>query len=133
MFKNTLKIHKPLYKNAGQQAEVNLSFTLYDRPKKADNNKGGADVGTYQVKTFRATVCKGTDPRNVLEEYKDAERFAFVDSEKAVWYDLSKDEFLEFVRAFARIERESNKNGGAEKLRLNGRKQEQREWLMARA
>ena len=133
MMKNTLKRYEIIYKNEGQQAEVDLSYTLTGKPKKADNRKGGADVSTYQVKTFRATLCKGTNPLNVLEEYKDAERFAFVDREGLAWYDLSKDEFIEFVRAFARVERESNKNGGAEKLRLNGRKQEQREWLMARA
>ena len=133
MKKNILKRYDSIYKNVGQQAEVDLAYTLTGKPKKADNRKGGADVLSYQVKTFRATLCKGTDPKAVLEEYKDAERFAFVDSEESTWYDLSKAEFLEFVRAFARVERESNKNGGSAKLRLNGQKKAQRAWLMAKA
>lgn len=130
---NTLLIYETLYKNDGQQAEVNLSFTLTDKPKRADNRKGGADVLSYQVKTFRATLCQGEDVNAILEEYKDAERFAFVDNEKATWYDMSKEEFLAFAKLFARAERNSAKNGGTMKLRLNGQRTAQRAWLQARA
>lgn len=130
---NTLLIHETLYKNDGQQAEVNLSYTLTGKPKRADNRKGGADVLSYQVKTFRATLCQGEDVNAILEEYKDAERFAFVDNEEATWYDMNKEEFLTFARLFARAERNSAKNGGAMKLRLNGQRTAQRAWLQARA
>lgn len=130
---NTLLIHETLYKNDGQQAEVNLSYTLTGKPKRADNRKGGADVLSYQVKTFRATLCQGEDVNAILEEYKDAERFAFVDNEEATWYDMSKEEFLTFARLFARAERNSAKNGGTMKLRLNGQRTAQRAWLQARA
>lgn len=133
MFGNKLKIHETVYKNAGQQAEVNLAYTLTGETRKADNRKGGADVGKYQVKTFRATLCRSAEVADILEEYKEAERFAFVDSESATWYDMSKEEWMEFARLFARVERESNKNGGSAKLRLNGQKQAQRAWLQARA
>lgn len=133
MNKNVLLIHDTMYNNVGQQAEVNLSYTLTGKPKRADNRKGGADVLGYQVKTYRATLCQGTDVNAILEEYKDAERFAFVDNEDATWYDMSKEEFLTFARLFARAERNSAKNGGTMKLRLNGQRTAQRAWLQARA
>jgi len=133
MKRNKLKIHETIYKNAGQQAEVNLAYTLTGETRKADNRKGGADVLNYQVKTFRATLCRSAELSDILVEYKDAERFAFVDTDGGVWYDMSKAEFLEFANLFARVERESNKNGGSTKLRLNGQRKAQRAWLQARA
>lgn len=123
--------NKRVYKNNGQEAERLFALTLTGENRKADNKKGGADVGIYQVKSFRATVCKGHDIEQILVEYEKAERFAFVDIEEMVWYDLSKIEFVRFAEAFKELTRESKSNGGKEKIRLNRRINEQRAYLKA--
>ena len=126
-------MHACPYKNNGQRAEYLHAFELTGVACKADNHKGGADVKNYQVKSFRATVCKGESLDNFFQEYADAERVAFVDEENAKWYDLSKEEFREFIEKFAEACRESAKNGGAKKFRLNRQFRQQREWLDTRA
>lgn len=120
------------YVNKGQRAEYMLALELTGEARKADNRKGGADVNIYQVKSFRATLCKGNDLNAILVEYASAERFAFVDEEDAEWYDLSKAEFMEFARQFAELTKDSAKNGGKEKYRLNRQGRQQREWLRDR-
>lgn len=129
MTANRLAECERIYKNNGQHAEYRLAYTLTGEHRKADNRKGGADVGIYQVKSFGATVCHGNNINAVLDEYADAERFAFVDNEKNVWYDMSKAEFLAFAKAFAVLTRDSEKNGGKEKYRLNKQIRLQREWF----
>ena len=122
----------PYKNNGGQRAEYVLNIELFGTARKADNRKGGADVGVYQVKSFRATLCHGEDLQAILVEYKDAERFAFVDLEEAVWYDMSKAEFMEFARQFAELTKDSARNGGKTKYRLNRQGRQQREWLRDR-
>ena len=129
----TLTPHERIYKNNGQQAEIDLAYTLTGETRKADNRKGGADVGIYQVKSFRATVCKGESLENILSEYAEAERFAFVDRDEKTWYDLSKTEFLEFAQRFAQATTESKLNGGGKKFRLNQQFRQQREWLRSKS
>ena len=123
--------NRRVYKNNGQEAERLFALTLTGENRKADNHKGGADVGIYQVKSFRATVCKGYDIEQIKVEYANAERFAFVDIEEEVWYDLSVEQFVEFAKQFKELTRESKSNGGKEKIRLNRRINEQRAWLKA--
>ena len=120
------------YINKGQRAEYMLALELTGQTRKADNRKGGADVLNYQVKSFRATLCKGNDLSQILVEYAEAERFAFVDEETAEWYDLSKAEFMEFASVFAELTKDSAKNGGKSKYRLNRQGRQQRDWLRDR-
>ena len=129
MTANILKECERVYKNNGQHAEYRLAYTLTGEHRKADNHKGGADVGIYQVKSFRATLCHGDNLNNILEEYADAERFAFVDDEENMWYDLTKEEFVEFAKAIATLTRDSAKNGGKVKYQLNRQYRQQREWF----
>ena len=117
------------YKNIGQRAEYLHALELTGKACKASNARGGADVLTYQVKTFRATVCKGSDLDNFFTEYADAARVAFVDEENALWYDLSKEEFRAFIGLFAEPDNESHKNGSTPKFRLNRQYKAQRNWL----
>lgn len=117
------------YRNNGQHAEQRLAYTLTNTVRKADNRKGGADVNIYQVKTFRATLCHGADLSAILVEYAEAERFAFVDDERDIWFDMDKAEFMQFAEQFAEIAADSRKNGGAIKFRLNRQIEKQREWL----
>ena len=132
MFVNTLKTMTRTYKNNGQHCEQRFAYTMTGEMVKADNHKGGADVLNYQVKSFRATVCKGENLDNFFTEYAEAERIAFVDDEANLWYDLSKEEFRQFIGQFAELTRESAKNGGTAKYRLNRQYRQQREWLRDR-
>ena len=57
------------YRNHGQNAEQSIRFHLTGESLKADNLRfdKGADVLNFQVKSAKATICKGTD----LEKYLD--------------------------------------------------------------
>ena len=130
---NIIKI-EPIYKNIGQEAERQLSYTLTGEAKKADNvsHKVQGDVLDIQVKSARATVCKGTDIEAYLQN-DGAKRFAYVlkDFTKAYIMDLTM--YIAFVNAFATVTRESQKNGGGIKLRLKSESKAMLEWLSARA
>jgi hypothetical protein len=85
---------------------------------KADNlaHDKGADCIGYQIKSARATVCKGTDLRAYLETDM-ATAYAYVTLEGTA-YIMTKTEYIAFVEVFGTVTRESTKNGGAEKIRL---------------
>lgn len=118
------------YKNAGQHAEQAFRFTMTGTLFKADNlpHTLGGDCGNIQIKSARATVCKGTD----LDAYlaiDGAERYAYITEDFQTAYIMSREEYREFVKAFGTVTRESTKNGGAEKIRLKHESKEMREWL----
>ena len=46
---------------------------------------------------------------------------------------MSRQEYIDFVKAFGIVTRESEKNGGAEKTRLKHESKEMLEWLEERA
>ena len=118
------------YKNNGQEAERVFRYTLTGEIAKADNLRHdlGADCLNYQVKSARATVCRGRDLATYLAEDKATE-FAYVlaDFSKAVI--MSREEYTEFVSLFGTVTRESTKNGGHEKIRLGHETEKMREWL----
>ena len=118
------------YKNNGQEAERIFRYTMTGEIAKADNlaHNLGADCLHYQVKSARATVCRGRDLATYLAEDKATE-FAYVlaDFSKAVI--MSKEEYTEFVSLFGTVTRESAKNGGYEKIRLGHETDKMREWL----
>jgi hypothetical protein len=106
------------YKNNGQHMEQWTRFTLTGETAKADNlaHDKGADCLGYQIKSARATVCKGTDIRAYLATDMATEYiYATADG---VAYVMSKTEYIEFVEVFGTVTRESAANGGAEKIRL---------------
>ena len=106
------------YKNNGQHMEQWTRFTLTGEIAKADNlaHDLGADCLGYQIKSARATVCKGTDLVAYLATDKATE-YIYATAE-GVAYVMSRTEYIEFVEVFGTITRESEKNGGAEKIRL---------------
>ena len=118
------------YKNNGQEAERIFRYTMTGEIAKADNlaHNLGTDCLHYQVKSARATVCKGTDIEAYLAEDKATE-FAYVSADFSVAYIMSKAEYIAFVKAFGTVTRESAKNGGHEKTRLKAEGREMREWL----
>lgn len=122
------------YKNNGQHAEQVFRFTMTGKLEKADNKPCTecGDCGDIQVKSARATICKGTDIASHLEQ-DAANRYAYVVADATVAYLMNKKEYLEFASLFGTITRESKANGGAEKMRFKSEGKAMREWLGARA
>lgn len=121
------------YKNNGQHAEQVVRYTLTGEICKADNKPAelGGDCGDLQIKSARATVCKGTNLVEYLE-HDGANRYGYVTKDFECMYEMTKMEYIEFCTMFATVTRESSRNGGAEKLRLKDETRAMLEWLMAR-
>lgn len=106
------------YRNHGQDAEQSIRKALTGETVKADNlaHDKGADCMGYQIKSARATVCKGTDIRAYLAT--DMATEYIYGTNNGVAYIMSRTEYIEFVEIFGTVTRESTANGGAEKIRL---------------
>lgn len=122
------------YKNNGQHAEQVARFTLTGRVERADNKPFtlGGDCGDIQIKSARATVCHGTDIRAHIA-IDGADRYGYVNADFTTMYLMNADEWFAFASLFGTVTRESDKNGGAEKIRLKAESREMTEWLTARA
>ena len=118
------------YANNGQEAERIFRYTLTGRIEKADNvpHDKGADCLQYQVKSARATVCRGRDILAYLAT-DCATEYVYVTADLATAYIMSKTEYVAFVNEFGTLTRESTKNGGHEKIRLGHETDRMREWL----
>ena len=106
------------YANNGQHMEQWTRYTLTGERAKADNlaHDKGADCMGYQIKSARATVCKGTDIRAYLATDK-ATAYIYATAD-GIAYVMSRTEYIAFVEVFGTITRESSRNGGAVKIRL---------------
>ena len=106
------------YANHGQNAEQSVRKTLTGETVKADNlpHNLGADCLGYQIKSARATVCKGRDLVAYLAEDK-ATAYIYATAE-GIAYVMTRTEYIAFATEFGTLTRESSKNGGAEKIRL---------------
>ena len=119
--------------NNGQKAEQIARFNMTGEICKADNKKATecGDCMGYQIKSARATICKGTDIKAHIES--DAAIGYIYITKELVAYTMSKAEYLEFATLFATLTRESAKNGGAEKMRFKSESKTLLEWLRTRA
>lgn len=125
-----LKKIERFYRNNGQEAERIARFTLTGKLEKADNlaHNLASDCLNIQIKSARATVCKGTNLEKYLKE--DASSFfGYVVSDFSKMYLMNKTEYKSFVKTFGTITRESGKNGGSEKIRLKHESKEMIEWF----
>ena len=117
------------YKNLGQNAEQSIRFHFTGKVLKADNIRfdKGTDVLNFQIKSAKATICKGTD----LEKYLDLDAStAYIYASKGGFgYIMDRAEYIAFVKAFGYVTRESEKNGGAEKIRLRDESKKMLAWL----
>lgn len=106
------------YANHGQNAEQSIRKALTGEITKADNlaHDKSADCLGYQIKSARATVCKGTDIRAYLAT--DCATEYIYGTNDGTAYIMSRTEYIEFVEVFGTVTRESSRNGGAEKIRL---------------
>ena len=118
------------YKNNGQEAQRVFTYTLTGRLEKADNipHDKGTDCLQYQIKSARATVCRGRDLLAYLAT-DCATEYVYVTADFATAYVMSKTEYVAFVNEFGTLTRESAKNGGHEKIRLGHETDKMREWL----
>lgn len=115
----TLATIDRLYKNNGQEAERVFRFTMTGELAKADNirHDAGTDCGEYQVKSARATICRGTDLAAYVATEK-ATKFAYINADFTTAYIMSREEYIAFATEFGTVTTESEKNGGAKKIRL---------------
>jgi hypothetical protein len=127
MKKITLTQIERTYKNNGQHAEQVLRYTLTGEIMKADNREG-CDLWDIQIKSSRATVCKGTDYNGHIDN-DTAKQYAYVTADFTTAYLMNKNEYKKFVELFGTVTTESKKNGGATKTRLKEENQKMREWL----
>ena len=120
------------YKNNGQHLEQCFRYSLTGKIEKADNTPydKGTDLFQYSIKSARATVCKGTDIKAHLERDKATE-FVYI-TQTGTCYLMDRREYAEFVETFAEVTRESQKNGGAVKMRLRRETPKMLEWLAER-
>ena len=117
------------YKNHGQDAEQSVRFTLTGEILKADNLRHdlGTDCLNYQIKSARATVCKGAD----LEAYLNLDAstaYIYADNNGTAWV-MSKEEYTLFCKEFVTATHESPANGGGAKLRLKSESSKMMAWL----
>lgn len=106
------------YANHGQNVEQSIRFELTGTIERADNvaHNRGTDCLTYQIKSARASICKGEDIRAYLVDDKATEYI--YGTKEGVAYVMSRKEYIAFVKEFGTITRESTKNGGGIKIRL---------------
>jgi len=123
-----------MYKNNGQHAEQVARFTLTGEIEKADNKPAwmGGDCLNIQIKSARATICKGDDLMKHLET-DGANRYGYVTSDFTKMYLMNRAEYIEFVNKFGTVTRDSEKNGGGKKIRLKSESRAMREWFEERA
>ena len=130
MYTIKLKPLKRTYKNSGQHAEQVVKYNLLGTIEKADNTpyyKSG-DINDLQIKSARATICKGLNLLEHLEKDK-ATNYGYVIKDFSKMFVMNREEYVEFVTIFGTITRESEKNGGAEKIRLKSESRAMIEWL----
>ena len=109
----TIKLNNSIerrYANNGQHAEQVARFTLTGEIVKADNKPftAGADILDIQVKSARATVCKGLDIRAHVA-IDAAKCYGYVIADCSKMYIMTPDEWIEFVDRFATATVDSSK------------------------
>lgn len=121
------------YKNNGQHLEQVVRFTLTGEIVKADNKPAEecGDIWDIQVKSPKATVCKGDDVDAYLER-DAANRYCFVLKSEPKAYIMSKAEWREFVSEFGCKSRASAKNGGYITIQLLDESKRMRAYLAER-
>ena len=117
------------YANNGQHAEQVARFTLTCEIVKPDNKPFtvGADVLDIQVKSARATVCKGLDIRAHVA-IDAAKCYGYVTADFSKMYVMSPDEWIEFVERFATATVDSSKAHN-DILKLPRENKDVRRWL----
>lgn len=149
MYKQALNEVERIYANNGQHAEYAFRVNMTGEYRYADNVSAmeRGDVIDIQVKSARATVCKGADIEAHLRTDK-AKRYAYVTKDFKTAYIMSPEEWLEMAKTFGTLDHDSTgrreristrtsggrggSNGGGEKIRLKSESRALIEWLEGR-
>ena len=133
MKKIPLKSVDRMYKNNGQHAEQVFRFTVTGKIQYADNipAESSGDCNGIQIKSARATVCKGKN----IDEYlaKDsAKLYAYVTKDFKIAFLMTREEWKQFIETFGTVTKDSIKNGSQVKIRLRYETKEMIEWFYRR-
>ena len=117
------------YANHGQNAEQSIRYHFTGKIEKADNlpHSLGGDCLNYQIKSARATICKGTNLAKYLDE--DAATAYIYGTKDGTGYIMNRQTYEKFVKEFGTVTTDSSKNGGGTKIRLKAEGKAMLEWL----
>lgn len=109
--------------NNGHKVEWNVGFALTGTPSKANNKPAeeGGDVLDWQVKSPKATLTGRDNCNGYIFGFADADFF----------YEMSKDEFADFIAEFGYMDRDSKTK--KEKMRIKSDSTKMRKWLEVHA
>lgn len=136
--------HISMLSNPGQAKQQDLAFALTGEIRKPDAVRFDMDSDipefSISVKSARFTLASAsalsaTTFEGQLNEFSErvhSEKFAYVTKNNMV-YIMDKVEFLDFCHEFCGWEQESEKNGGAYKVRCRKESKRMIKWLQARA
>lgn len=108
--------------NKGNAVEWKVGYELTGIPSKANNRPAemGGDVLDWQVKSPKASLTEKDNCNGYI--------FGFADTD--FFYEMSTNEFENFVNNFSYIDRDSR--SGKEKIRIKSDSKKMREWLEER-
>ena len=110
--------------------------SAYDRDSDVNAGDVRISVKTSAFTLMAGSLCEGLtnfdDIWNLYAERVHSNRFAYV-SKAGECFEMNLTEFKRFVYAFCHTEKESEKNGGAMKIRCRKESKKMLEWLTANA
>lgn len=109
----------PANYNRGHAVEWKIGYELTGTPARANNHKG-ADVEGWQIKSPKASVSDETESKG----------FIFGFSDENFFYEMSKEEFAEFLQEFSYIDK--NSKTGERKIRIKNDTKKMRWWFLER-
>lgn len=108
----------------------------YDKGSDLDAAGKHISIKASAFTLMSGSLCEGIEDFdgiwNLYAERVHSDTFAYVTADFTV-YEMNIDEFKCFVYAFAHTERESEKNGGALKIRLRKESGKMLKWLADKA
>lgn len=110
--------------------------SAYDRDSDVNAGDLHISVKSSGFTLMSGSLCEGLDSFdaiwNLYRSKTHSNCFAYVDEDFNLTL-MDIDEFEKFVYTFCRVERESEKNGGAMKIRCRKESAKMRAWLAANA
>lgn len=108
----------------------------YDKASDLDANGKHISIKASAFTLMSGSLCNGIEDFdgiwNLYESHVHSDTFAYITADFTV-YEMNLGEFKQFVYTFARTERESEKNGGAMKIRLRKESGKMLKWLADKA
>lgn len=108
----------------------------YDKASDLDADGKHISIKASAFTLMSGSLCEGIEDFdgiwNLYESRVHSDTFAYITADFTV-YEMTIGEFKQFVYTFARTERESEKNGGAMKIRLRKESGKMLKWLADKA